>query len=283
MIKTTTPAVDAIGAYVFEGNIIPHAWYKSPLLRKETGKPHLLAILILADILYWYRPKIDYNAESNEITGYLKKFHADKLQKSYQSYADLLGFTKVQVKRAFDFLRDRGLITIDLRTVRRNGLVMNNVLYVEPIPENVHRIMVLDDPIDEKVNRGSQNSDEGVDEFIKTPPHKNVKTNTETTYTQNTPENTHKGEGVGGTPSAPSARRASTDNQTVQAIKEWLVREVDGNFKINSPMITRTARALAARVSNVGEFNSLYSPEIRYINEYKVTLRDVRARFGLEE
>lgn len=35
------------------GNIIPTIWYRTVL--KENGKPYLLAIAILSDIVYWYR------------------------------------------------------------------------------------------------------------------------------------------------------------------------------------------------------------------------------------
>lgn len=279
---TTTPAVEAIGEFVFEGNIIPHAWYKSPLLRKETGKPHLLAIHILADIMYWYRPKIDYDAEANEIKGYHKKFHADKLQKSYQSYADMLGFTKIQVKRAFDFLIERGLVNVEFRNIHRGGLAINNVLYVEPVVDRVRPLMVSEGHPYEKVNTPYQNSNGTPDDFVNNPPSKNVRTNTENTSTQNTAENTHKGEGGRGLPSAPSARRANKDNQVVQAISDWLAREVEGGFTPNSKLIRRTARALAARVSSVEEFNSFYGPEITYVCKHQISLRRVREHFGLE-
>ena len=46
--------VDAMGAINISGNIIPAIWYRT--ITKENGKPYLLAIVILADIVYWYRP-----------------------------------------------------------------------------------------------------------------------------------------------------------------------------------------------------------------------------------
>ena len=44
------PAVAEIGKIHFEGNIIPHPWYRRITL--ESGKPDLPAIVILAEILY---------------------------------------------------------------------------------------------------------------------------------------------------------------------------------------------------------------------------------------
>ncbi len=46
--------VDAVGKLAFIGDIIPHTWYKTIL--RDNGKPYLNAIIILADITYWYRP-----------------------------------------------------------------------------------------------------------------------------------------------------------------------------------------------------------------------------------
>ena len=51
---TGNEIVDANATLNFTGNIIPQAWYKTII--KDSGKPHLTAIVILADIVYWYRP-----------------------------------------------------------------------------------------------------------------------------------------------------------------------------------------------------------------------------------
>ena len=46
--------VDEIGNFYFSGNIIPETWFYT--IVNESGKPNMLAINILADIVYWYRP-----------------------------------------------------------------------------------------------------------------------------------------------------------------------------------------------------------------------------------
>ena len=48
--------VDAMGSINITGNIIPAVWYRT--ITKENGKPYLLAIVILADIVYWYRQRV---------------------------------------------------------------------------------------------------------------------------------------------------------------------------------------------------------------------------------
>ena len=38
----------------FTGNVIPAAWYRT--IPEIMGKPNLTAIIILSDVVYWYRP-----------------------------------------------------------------------------------------------------------------------------------------------------------------------------------------------------------------------------------
>lgn len=45
--------VDQSSQLNISGNIIPQTWYKS--IVRENGKPYLTAIVILADIVYWYK------------------------------------------------------------------------------------------------------------------------------------------------------------------------------------------------------------------------------------
>ena len=46
--------VDQMANIVITGNVIPQNWYRA--IVKPTGKPYVEAIMILADIVYWYRP-----------------------------------------------------------------------------------------------------------------------------------------------------------------------------------------------------------------------------------
>jgi len=114
------------------GNITPQKWFHHIL--KPTGKPDLLAILILSDIVYWYRPVEVRNKETGEISHYRQKFQDDKLQRSHQSYAKQFGVSKQQVIRALNILKNYGLISTETRTifVEKLNQKLGNVLYIEP-------------------------------------------------------------------------------------------------------------------------------------------------------
>lgn len=132
--------VEQIGKINFEGNIIPANWYKH--ITFSSGKPNLNAIIILAEIVYWYRPTIIRDQATGEIKGYKTKFNADKLQRSYQSFADQFGISKRQAQDAIKLLRDLGLITLEFRTITMptSGLKLTNVMFIEPVPERIEEI-----------------------------------------------------------------------------------------------------------------------------------------------
>ena len=54
LFDTGSETVNRMCRLQFTGNVIPSTWYHT--IKKETGKPNLNAIIILADIVYWYRP-----------------------------------------------------------------------------------------------------------------------------------------------------------------------------------------------------------------------------------
>lgn len=107
--------VDAMGSINITGNIIPAVWYRT--ITKENGKPYLLAIVILADIVYWYRPSEVRDQGTGHILGWKKKFSEDILRQSYQYYADLFGESKKTVKTAMDRLEKLQVIRREFRTV----------------------------------------------------------------------------------------------------------------------------------------------------------------------
>ena len=101
--------VDAMGSIAISGNVIPEEWYKH-ILKPTTGKPYLLAITILADLVYWHRPTEVRDERTGEVIGWKKKFHGEMLQKSYQEYANKFGESKKTIKLAFDQLVEIGVI-----------------------------------------------------------------------------------------------------------------------------------------------------------------------------
>ena len=129
--------VDAMGSLNITGNVIPTIWYKTIL--RENRKPYLLAIAILADIVYWYRPVEMRNQSTGQIEGWKKKFSGDILRQSYQYYADLFGESKKTVKMAIDRLEELCVVRREFRTVNHGeGLVSNNVMYLKLVPEQLY-------------------------------------------------------------------------------------------------------------------------------------------------
>lgn len=127
------------------GNTMDQGWFKH--LTLDNGKPYMVAISVLSEVFYWYKPTELRDEETNEIR-YKQKFKADKLQKSYIQLAETFGFTKRQVKDACDYLKSKGLITIEFRTIIANGVRCNNVMFIEPVPQEITKISILyQDPI----------------------------------------------------------------------------------------------------------------------------------------
>ena len=182
--------VTEIGGLNFKGNVVDHEWFN--YITFSNGKPHIVAIMVLSEIVYWYRPTVIRDEINGKVT-YKKKFKADKLQKSYQQLAETFGFSKIQVKRACDLLVDMSLIAIEFRTIIVNEITLNNVMFVEPKVSEIKSIssmyqQVEEDPVDFEVKRVvTSKSGTSSHESNEAPDFK-VKTNTEIT-TKNTTGN----------------------------------------------------------------------------------------------
>ena len=168
MYTTGIPTCDQLREVAFTGNVIPQIWYrvfvKSDL---KHPKPHLLAINILADIVYWYRPREIRDEGSGQIIGYQKKFRDDLLQRSYAQIAEQFGCSAGQAKDAIVFLEEMGVVRREFRTLRSNGMVYANVLY---LALNVERLKELTYPCGEISPEGCPEESEGAsDEISGTP------------------------------------------------------------------------------------------------------------------
>lgn len=130
--------VKRMGEINVEGNIIPHTWYDH--LRYPSGKPHLNAIIILSEIVYWYRPVAVKDERTGRLLGQRKKFEGEWLQRTRGSFSDQFGLTKKQAKDAFNFLEDKGVIRILVKKSIKlpNGKKLGNVPYIALNPEKVH-------------------------------------------------------------------------------------------------------------------------------------------------
>jgi hypothetical protein len=129
-LATLPPTVAEIGKIHFEGNIIPHTWYQQITL--ESGKPDLPAITILAELVYWYRP---YQTLTKGGKPLLKKhFDGDMFQCTAAYFSSKFGFTKDQVRKALKRMEDAGYIHREYRYIVQQGILRNNIMFIEPVP-----------------------------------------------------------------------------------------------------------------------------------------------------
>lgn len=86
--STGNRIVDEVGRINISGNIIPMVWFQA--IRYPNGKPNVNAIIILADIVYWYRPTEIRDEITGQVVGRRKKFRDDLLQRSYGQISEVV-------------------------------------------------------------------------------------------------------------------------------------------------------------------------------------------------
>lgn len=142
IIDTGNRIVDELGTMNISGNVIPNNWYS--WIIKDNGKPHLLAITLLSEIVYWYRPREIRDEQTGLTIGYQKKFKGDMLQKSYAKLGNKFGESKYTVKRAMDLLEDMGLIKKHIKDICVGEHIIPNALYIELVPERLYEITYVE-------------------------------------------------------------------------------------------------------------------------------------------
>jgi hypothetical protein len=146
--STGYPVVDRVSKLRITGNIIPSSWYSQVVMKgglkkngeKSKDKTDAIAILVLAEIVYWYRSCEEKDEVTGQVLRYKKKFHADKLQKSYGGFSEKFGFTVSQIRGAVDRLVSSGIITRELRNIPEDKPTMFNVMYLEPVLSKLEEI-----------------------------------------------------------------------------------------------------------------------------------------------
>jgi hypothetical protein len=138
--REATPTVKAIGRLPFRGTLVPDEFFEH--ITFDNGRPDLLAIMILSEIMYWYRPQAIKDPATGKLLGYAKKFTEDKLQRSYRALADKFGCSKRQATDAVTRLEKRGYLTREFRIVTAGrGMPVSNVLYLEPVSDEVAKLL----------------------------------------------------------------------------------------------------------------------------------------------
>ena len=235
LICTGNDIVDEVGMISLTGNLIANNWY-SWILRKN-GRPNLLAINILAEIVYWYRPVEIRDEESGRTTGYRKKFKGDRLQKSYEQLGRKFGEGKATVKRALDCLEDLGIIEREFRTITfgEEQKKMNNVMFITLLPDGLNKVTfdrpIVDneDPADKSDDTLQANLKRGSEQMYREAPDKAVETNTETTtkITDREYNNPIYLPGKGECPVADSVLHEMDRIDEIRAYREFVKDQID--------------------------------------------------------
>lgn len=272
-ISTGNQAVDLIGAVNLQGNIIPHTWYSH--IRTESGMVDITGVIILSEIVYWYRPRIIRDEETGAIIGYQKRFKSDLLQRSYDSFAKQFGFTKRQVSDAIKRLENNGLVKRVFRNITVNGISMSNVLFIDVNPIRIAEItnsLPTDvGGITEKRDTPYEKTGEGVRKNV-TPPTEIRETYTEITTETTTETTTDTLERLFDETWSLYPKR-SGGNPKAAAKKAWNARIKDGH----SPETIKSGverYALFCKVTNklntqyVMQAATFFGPSLRFLDDY---------------
>ncbi len=150
--RTGNQIVDRLGEVNFSGNITPQIWYQTILT--DSGKPYYLAIAILSDIVYWYRPTEIRDENTGHVIGWGKKIQGNMLQRNYEHFAKMYGESKKTITRAITRLENLGVIKRVFKTISlQNGSTLNNVLFLDL---DVDKLIALTYPETEDVPGGKE-------------------------------------------------------------------------------------------------------------------------------
>lgn len=147
--STGNATVDAIGQieHMFIGPLAPYPWFTKIL--DERGRPYHLAILLLAEIVGWYRPRRELAKGSNALVAH-KRFKRDRLQISRGELAKKFNTDEDTITKALNFLEYRvGAIVRHKLDLVVQGHKYRNCLFIWPVPEVIEKLCEVDEPEDE--------------------------------------------------------------------------------------------------------------------------------------
>lgn len=133
------PICEQMKALPITGNLIPKQWYHTIVKAdRKRPAPYHLAIGILGEVVFRYRP-----VEAPDGSGWEKSFREDLLQMSYADLAGLFNASADSVKEAVCFLEELRVLRRVLRTVKRAGRSLHNVLYLELKVERLRELTLV--------------------------------------------------------------------------------------------------------------------------------------------
>lgn len=164
-MTTGNKIVDEIS--VLHINSIPETWYHTI---KRNNQPHAMAILILWDLVYWYKWTEVRDEVSGLVIGYKKKFKADLLQRSYEAISNKFGISKRQATDIIVFLEKLGAVKRVFRNIKVANTTLSNVLFIELVPNVIKELCNADlGEVSRNSGRGSHvDSGEGLSKISET-------------------------------------------------------------------------------------------------------------------
>lgn len=125
--RTGNKVVDKMANISFRGDVVPSTWYST--FKDEKGKINAMALLMLANIVYWYRPTI-IRDENGEV--FIKRFKSDLLQRSYKEFCDMYSIGKTTVTRNLIYLEEHKVIERVFRDVEtESGQILYNTMFIK--------------------------------------------------------------------------------------------------------------------------------------------------------
>ena len=176
-LTTENAIVNAVGKMAITGNVIPESWYKTVV--SPNGRVNLLAVNLLGEIVYWYKPTEVRDERSGDVT-WVKKFADEEyLQKSYAQICEKYNVSTKQAREALIVLETLGVVKRHFRTVETEMGKCPNVMYIELIPDVLYELTYTEPT--EEGEKTSFPSDKEVFTKKETCPSHEVKTNTKNT------------------------------------------------------------------------------------------------------
>ena len=272
------------------GNIIPMLWLDY-IKREKTGRVDTVAVLLLGDIVYWYRPIEVRDELTGRVVGCRKRYKADKLQRSYDTYTELYGLGKAQARNALKNLERLGLIEIEHRTITTNtGGKASNVTY---IGLNIDKLKEISEG---GINKNSdtlsteiviamdRNSDTYTESTTETTINAENEKQKDTNYLDNV-ASILSGEHQEEYDAKVEARKSSTAKalQRGYSVAESYKAEISERFNINPNWDTKTARSFLKWLNALPEEQTIekfahwwYVVDWRGLNGQPPTLAQIR-------
>ena len=176
-MKTENVIVNKVGKMRFSGNVIPEVWYKT--IVSSNGRVNLLAINILAEIVYWYRPMEIRDEMTGDVTWKKKFADDDYLQRNYSKICEKYNVSTKQAREALIVLETLGVVKRHFRTIETEMGKCPNVMYIELIPDALYKLTYPE--MTDEDGKTSFPSDKEVFTKKETRPSHEVRTNTKNT------------------------------------------------------------------------------------------------------